>query len=297
MHMKILLISVRKASALVLACALVATLAACVDSADSEPAAPVVQANVPAMLLPTSNGATGSGHWWGTLSRDGQVVNGAMCLLVESGELACYLTTDDSRYFPSETNVVGAMHGTVTVSTGSQATGSGKIYATPGNAVADGTSSVADFTVTGGALTASNSQIELTISSLGVDSVFSGNFDHYYRTYGNAFLWPADGVYGTFDIYGDPASLSIDAAGPMFLQSASGCLGAGTMINIDPGHVRGTGGYNAYTVNLTVSDCTEFDGAYEGLATLLDFGWVNGTDNLLIAVFNDTNVIVGEAVK
>ena len=69
------------------------------------------------------------------------------------------------------------------------------------------------------------------------------------------------------------------------------------MTNNDPEHVRNTPGYNAYTVDLRVSDCPGLNGAYGGLATLIDFAWVNGTDNLVIAVFNETTAIVGEAVK
>jgi hypothetical protein len=199
---------------------------------------------------------------------------------------------------------VGAIRGTVKVSTTSQATGSGKIYATPGNVLADGISSNADFTITGGRLRdydgppphwllrLPNSVLELTFTSLGEETSFYGEYDHYYV---NSW-WPL-GVYSTFDIYGDPASLSADVNGDLFLQSASGCTGNGHIFNIDPNIDPHRIVYNAYTVNLTVSDCTGFDGAYEGLATLLDFGWVNGTDNLLIAVFNDTNVIIGEAVK
>ena len=69
------------------------------------------------------------------------------------------------------------------------------------------------------------------------------------------------------------------------------------MTNIDPEHDPITPGYNAYTVDVTVSDCSGLNGAYDGLATLIDFAWVNGTDNLVIAVFNETTAIVGEAVK
>ena len=249
--------------------------------------------------LPTANGDTGGGIWWGVLSRDGEVVNDAMCLLVEAGELACVLgkpSNEGGVFQPSE-NMVGAVHGNVHVSDRSQASGSGKTYATQGNVLTDGVSVVADFTVVGGTLREQNSLLDLTFTSLGEEYTFSGFYDHYYATVGNAFVWPADGVYTSFDIYGDPASLTIDPDGALFLQSASGCSGNGQMTNIDPGHVRNTPGFNAYTVDVTVSDCEGLNGAHSGLATLIDFAWVNGTDNLVIAVFTDTTAIVGEAVK
>jgi hypothetical protein len=104
-------------------------------------------------------------------------------------------------------------------------------------------------------------------------------------------------VYTDFDIYGDPASLTIHQDGTLFLQTASGCAGNGQMINIDPQQVRGQGGYNAYTVEVTISSCPGLNGTYEGLATLTDFSWVNGTNDLAIAVFNETTAIVGQAVN
>jgi hypothetical protein len=227
-----------------------------------------------------------------------------MCLLVEAGELACVLTStsdeaagDEAAGLFSDQNTVGAVHGTLKVSSTSQASGSGKIYATPGNVLTDGTSVVADFTITGGSLSEQNRLLEFTFTSLGVQSTFNGFYDHYYATVGRAFVWPADGVYTSFDIYGDPASLSIDPGGALFLQTESGCSGNGQMTNIDPEHIRNTPGYNAYTVDVTLSDCPGLNGAYDGLATLIDFAWVNGTDNLVIAVFNETTAIVGEAVK
>jgi hypothetical protein len=246
--------------------------------------------------LPTANGDTGGGHWWGVLTRDGEVVNDAMCLIVESGDLACFFIAPPEQRLSFD-NTVAALYGNVQISETTTASGSGKFYATPGQVLTDGTSVVADFTITGGALTSDNSLIELTFASLGEESTFYGYYDHYYKTEGQAFLWPADGVYTAFDIYGDPASLTIHQNGTLFLQTASGCAGNGQMINIDPQQVRGQGGYNAYTVDVTISNCAGLNGNFEGLATLTDFSWVNGTDDLVIAVFNETTAIFGQAVK
>jgi hypothetical protein len=219
-----------------------------------------------------------------------------MCLIVESGDLACFLI-GPPEVLLSFDNTVAALHGNVQISETTQASGSGKIYATPGHVLADGTSVVAEFAITAGSLKDNNRLIELTFSTLGEESTFYGYYDHYYKTEGQAFLWPADGVYTDFDIYGDPASLTIHQDGTLFLQTASGCAGNGQMINIDPQQVRGQGGYNAYTVEVTISSCPGLNGTYEGLATLTDFSWVNGTNDLAIAVFNETTAIVGQAVN
>lgn len=235
--------------------------------------------------------ATGGGHWWGTMSRDGQVVNFAMCLVTEVGNLACILTdTDDgiAMFDPAHANIRGAVHGFVHDLNTGQAYGSGKFHATPGNVISDGKATVADFEISGGVLKERNSILELTMTSLGEEHTFTGRYDHYYRVV--AGTAPVNGVYTTFDIYGDVASLSIDQSGTLFLQSASGCAGGG--------QVTGTGPtYNAHKVGATVSNCPGLDGNYVGLATLLDFSWVNGTDNLLIMLFGETTAIVAEAVK
>jgi len=234
--------------------------------------------------------------WWGVLDRGGEDVNDAMCLLVESGEITCYLMGPAEEQLAFE-NTVAALRGNVQISDTTQATGSGRVYATPGHVLTDGVSTVADFTVTKGSLEEYNSLIELTFSSLGEESTFYGYYDHYYKTEGEAFLWLPHGVYTDFNIYGDPATLTIDNDGTLFLQTASGCSGNGRLMNINPSHKPGQGGINAYTVEVTVTNCPGLDGDYEGWATLTDFAWVNGTDDLAIAVFSETSVIAGQAVK
>jgi len=76
----------------------------------------------------------------------------------------------------------------------------------------------------------------------------------------------------------------------LFSQSASGCVLSGSIGIIDwP--------YNGYATSVTVDNCGGLNGEYSGLAFLEDFVYVNGTDDLLVAVFNDTNFISGKARK
>jgi hypothetical protein len=301
MRIQTLALGVRRARPTVLALALIAALGGCSGDGNPsrtdppDPPGPIENGNAPPPPsseppLPTSNPATGGGIWWGILSRGGEVVHSAMCLLVEAGELACVLfdTSDEGEGLLPEESMLGAVHGTLKVSSTRQASGSGKIYATPGNVLTDGTSVVADFTITGGSLSRENRRLEFTLSSLGEESTFSGDFDHI------DYVVPVDsapdGVYTSFEIYGDPASLSIDPNGALFLQTASGCSGNGQI-------VLNTPGYNAYMVDVTVNDCPGLDGAYEGLAALFEVDSANGSDVLAISVFNETTAIVGVAVN
>jgi len=268
----------------------------------AQPQPPVAGNAPPPQALPTSNGDTGGGHWWGAVSRAGQVINDAFCLLVEQGELACVLLDQTPPPIPSvppyiRDRIVGALHGAVQVSNSIEAVGSGKTYAIPGHVLADGNSVVADLTINGGSVHDNDSKLELKYESLGNEDTFSGNFDHYYVAMKPALLWHVEGLYPNFDIYGDPASLSIDDAGALDVQSVSGCVGSGLIGNVPLPADPSIEAYNAYTVELRLDDCGDLDGDYRGLATLIDFSWVNGTDNLVIAVFNDTAALVGEAVK
>ncbi len=167
-----------------------------------------------------------------------------------------------------------------------RASGSGTLYAAPGKVLADGKSVVADFTILGGALSDQNRRLELTIVSFGEALTLSAEFDHYY------YLEPFTSVsfvYPAFFIDGEAASMRIDDNGTLFSQTASGCVLNGLVTAIDYG-------YNAFAVNVTVANCPGKNGTYEGVATLLDFAYANGANQVLFAAFNSDNFIVGEGV-
>lgn len=292
-------VAARRACPAVLAFALIAPLGGCGGGGDSHPTGNFVE-----IQIPNSNPATGGGLWQGSLSRGGEVVNEANCLLVESGDLACVLTDTSNVYvepFRINNRIVGAVHGFAQVSSATQASGSGKIYATPGNVLPDGSSVVAELTITGGSLGDDDhlgkyGRLELTFISLGEEYTFNGLFDHEYGAWGN-LIWPVEGVYTDFNIYGDPASLSIDADGELFMQSASGCSGIGKTGKITAPLAPGMTGYLARNLDLTVSDCAGLDGAYEGMAFFIETALDDATDHLVIAAFNDMAALVGEAVR
>lgn len=258
----------------------------------------------------TPAAANADGLWWGKLSRDGEAVNSVSCLLTVTGEIACLLYEDDPAIVIAPDPVVGnygvppvptgGASGTLQLADTSDLSGSGVLYAAPGAVLFDQSSTVAPFEITGGRVTALAStrenpyqrQLELTISSLGKVSTLRAESDHYYflELNGGVQQDRITGVYVTFAIFDDPASLAIDADGAFVSQSASGCLLSGHIGIIHPA-------FNGYAVNVTVDNCADQTGAYAGLAFLNDFIWVNGTDNLRIVVFNDTGFLAGEARK
>jgi hypothetical protein len=181
-------------------------------------------------LLSKLEAESEAGWWVGTISRNGEVVHQTNCLVTDAGELACelYAATyagelrDDPvlgiRGVPE--TVTGGARGTLELSGAGQPIGSGRLYAAPGRALSDGTSLVADFTIVGGSLSDDRRRLDLMLDSLGEVSTFSGTFDPYY--YEVTGLTP--GVYTDFDVFGDPASLSIDTDGALFSQSETGCV-------------------------------------------------------------------------
>ena len=92
-----------------------------------------------------------------------------------------------------------------------------------------------------------------------------------------------------FDVFGDPASFSIDANGALFSQTASGCVGNGQVSVVNP-H------FNGYNMSVTVSNCPGLNGSYTGLGITTDAG--SGTNNVfLFGVFNNLSAILGAPLK
>jgi hypothetical protein len=310
----------RTAPAILSVLGLVTTLGACsgdgwqvpanaVPASGADPDAAPAPAAAPAWLNSPAPD-NGAGIWLGSLSRHDVVVNTASCLITEAGEIACVFYEAVPQVTLASDPIVGVYgipptatggaHGTVRLADTSNMSGSGTLYAAPGDFLSDGNSTVAPFTITDGYLTDINGtsddpnqkRLDLTISSLGEVSTLRATFDHYYyrERHGDINNDWIEGVYATFAIFNDPASLSIDADDSMFSQSAAGCVLSGRFDIIDSL-------YNAYAADLTMANCDGLTGDYTGLAFLNDFVYVNGTDNLLIAVFSETSFISGEARK
>ena len=96
------------------------------------------------------------------------------------------------------------------------------------------------------------------------------------------------GAYSSFDIFGDPASFSVDANGVITSQSNSGCVGNGQISIIDAN-------FNAYNVTLDVTSCGALDGMYDGLGLTQDN--VTMDDVFVFAVFTNQSTVIGAAEK
>ncbi len=201
--------------------------------------------------------------------------DGISCLVAETLEFVCRLTDVTTG------NVVAGMQGTVQVN-GSQVTGTGTFYAAPSTTLADG-STVANLTISAGTVSQGNS-LDLTVDVAGVSISVSTTFDTSYDR--GSDLATVAGDYPTFDIFGDPASFSVDANGVIFSQSMS-CVINGQISIIDAS-------FNAYDVALDVTGCA-LGGMYDGLGRTQD---ANATDDVFtFDVFTNQSVLVGDPTK
>lgn len=200
------------------------------------------------------------------------------CVVAENLEVACVVTdtaTDE---------VISAARATIQVANANQVTGSGALYAVPGSILIDG-SAVAALTITGGTFV-ERTTLDLTVTAAGVTTTIATTYDAIYER--GSSLDTVAGVYTSFDIYGDPSSFAIDAAGAITAQSNSGCVANGQVTIIDPL-------FNAYDVSFDLSSCAGLDGSYDGLGITQDG---NATDDEFpFAVFTGQTAIVGDPVK
>ncbi len=198
------------------------------------------------------------------------------CLVAETLEFVCRLTDVTTA------GVVAGMQGTIQVN-GSQVTGTGTLYAAPSTTLADG-STVANLTIGAGTVSEGNS-LDLTVDAAGVSISVSTTFDALYDR--GSDLATVAGVYTTFDIFGDPASFSVDPNGAITSQSTAGCVSNGQISIIDAS-------FNAYDVALDVTGCA-LGGMYDGLGRTQD---ANATDDVFtFDVFTNQSMLVGDPTK
>lgn len=199
------------------------------------------------------------------------------CVVADTMEFVCVVTDTTTD------TLVAAAQGTVQV-TGSQVTGSGTLHAAPGTTLADG-STTSNLTINAGTVSEGNS-LDLTAGAAGTSTSIATIFDATYDR--GSDLATVAAAYSTFDIFGDPASFSVDAGGAITSQSNSGCVANGQISIIDAN-------FNAYDVTLDVSSCGGLNGMYDGLGVTQD---ENATDDVFVfGVFTSQSMIAGEAVK
>ena len=209
-------------------------------------------------------------------------------------DIACLLAPDPNDDFTciitdaTTGDLRAGANGTYTVN-GDQVTGTGDVYAAPGETLVDGSSTIAPLTISAGTVD-EDTTLDLTIVSSGLSIAVTSDFDPTYDR--GADLATVADVYTTFDIFGDMSMFVIDAAGVISGQSVAGCVLSGQVSVIDAAA-------NTYDVNLDVADvgtCGALVGDYNGLGTSQD---ENATDDAFIfAVFVDgVSMIAAQALK
>jgi len=200
------------------------------------------------------------------------------CLVAETLEFACILTDATTGA------LIAGAQGTVQV-TGTQVTGSGTLHAAPGTTLSDGSSTVANLTITG--TVSENTSLNLTITAAGTSTAVTTTYNALYER--DSALATVDAVYSTFDLFGvgDPTSFAVNN-GVITVSSTSGCMGIGQITVKDAN-------FNAYDVTLDVTSCGAFNGMYGGLGLTDDDA---ATDDVFtFAVFTTDSVLVASPTK
>jgi hypothetical protein len=128
---------------------------------------------------------------------------------------------------------------------GDVVTGTGSLYAAPGETLADG-STVADLTISAGTVVESTS-LNVTVNSTGLSIAVTSLFDDTYDRVGD--LSVVEAVYSMLDIFGEMTAFAIDMDGVISGATASGCMLSGQVSVIDPAT-------NIYDVSLVADAVT-----------------------------------------
>jgi len=200
------------------------------------------------------------------------------CLVTETNEFVC-LISDGA----SDDPIAGAQ-GTLTLANGNEVSGTGRLYALPGETLADG-STVADLTITAGTVSEGVS-FGFSLTAAGQTSTGSTSYDDDYER--GSDLATVAAVYTTFSIFGSDSSFTIDATGVISGQSAAGCVLSGQVNAIDAL-------FNAYDVQLDVASCGGMNGTYDGLGLTVDEAATD--DRFVFPVFTNQDIVVGVADK
>lgn len=202
------------------------------------------------------------------------------CLFAPNNEFVCVIADATTGDF------VGGASGTFQLN-GSQVTGTGNIYAGPGETLADG-SVIAPLTISTGTLVQDTS-LNLTVESSGLSISVTTLFDTIYNR--GAALGTVQATYTTTAILDDMSSFDIDATGVISGQIATGCVLSGQVSVINAA-------VNAYDVNLVAdaATCGALSGDYDGLGATQDE--IVMDDTFIFVVFVDgQSMIVGIAIK
>lgn len=199
------------------------------------------------------------------------------CLVADSMEFVCVV--EDSIG-----DIVASAQGTLQIANGNQVSGSGTLYAAPGAFLGNG-STITALTVSAGTVT-EGTALNFALDAGGGTASVSMAFDTDYNR--GSDLATIAAVYNTFDIFGDPSSFVIDAAGVISGNSNAGCALTGQVTIIDAA-------FNAYDVALDLANCGGLDGMYNGLGITQDD--LGTDDEFAFVVFTAQNAIIASATQ
>ncbi len=199
------------------------------------------------------------------------------CLVADSMEFICVV--EDAIG-----DLVASAQGTLQITNGNQVSGSGTLYAAPGTVLGNG-STITALTVSAGTVT-EGTALNFALDAGGGTASVSMVFDTDYNR--GSDLATIAAVYNTFDIFGDPSSFVIDAAGVISGNSNAGCALTGQVTIIDAA-------FNAYDVALGLASCGGLDGMYNGLGITQDD--LGTDDEFVFVVFTAQNAFFGVATQ
>jgi hypothetical protein len=200
------------------------------------------------------------------------------CLVAQTNEFVCLVMDGASD------DVIAGAQGNLTVANGNEVSGTGRLYAVPGETLADG-STVADLTIASGTVS-EGASFDFDLTAAGQTTTISTTYDNVYDRGSDQAT--VEAVYTTLSILGTNSSFTVDAAGAIIGQTATGCVLSGQVSVIDAL-------FNAYDVQLDVANCGASDGTYDGLGLTVDETLPD--DRFLFPVFTNLDIVIGVADK
>ncbi len=190
------------------------------------------------------------------------------------------VTTDDGRFRFLSLSTEGQYIGSFSVFDQNQVSGSGFGVAPLGFVWSDG-STVTSLTVTG-TVSERNSYGGSWATGSGESGTFNLDYDPIYNR--TSSLAKVQGTYTSFDDFGNATGVfTIDSNGNVVGQDIDACVYGGLVSIVNSN-------YNLYEISLTVTNCVQFSGMYNGLGGLRDFN--NTDDELLISVDNGSIFVI-----
>lgn len=227
----------------------------------------------PAANLPVPDASVG-GLWFGTTTDN----------VSSEPQFFLGVSTNDGRFRFLSADTLGQFVGSFAAD-GTNLTGSGVGIAPVGSTWLDN-STTTNISMTG-TISERASMSGSWSGGTGETGTFSFVYDGMYER-GSALTTVA-GSWVSLDEFDNPiGSITVDSAGRMDAQDAAGCLYSGDLSIINAS-------YNAYDLNLAVTNCGNFNGTYSGLAVVADTDAPD--DTLIYSVDNGTWFIIAQAYR